>query len=88
MYMGRSLTAFWDEGELGNSVMLFLLVPVVVAVFPNVPYRLNAQLGILVTKKLQLYLQNLRNSFCVSIISTYPVSRLTNFSSDCHGRGG
>ena len=46
MHMGRKLTVLWDEGELGNSVML-LLAPVVVADLPNVPYRLNAQLGIL-----------------------------------------
>ena len=23
MYMGKKLTVLWDEGELGNSVMLF-----------------------------------------------------------------
>ena len=50
--MGRKLTALWDERELGNSVML-LLASVVVAVLPNVPYRLNAQLGILLIFNLE-----------------------------------
>ena len=35
--MGSKITVLWDEGELA---------PVVVAVRSNVPYRLNAQLGI------------------------------------------
>ena len=43
---GRKLTAFWDERELGNTVMLSTC-PVVIAVLPNVSYRLNVQLDIL-----------------------------------------
>ena len=41
------LTVLWNEGELGNSVMLSTCF-CCRAVLPNVPYRLNAQFGHLV----------------------------------------
>ena len=47
MDMGRKLTVLWNEGELGNSVMLSTCF-CCRAVLPNVPYRLNAQFGHLV----------------------------------------
>ena len=51
MDMGRKLTVLWNEGELGNSVMLSTCF-CCSAVLPNVPYLLNAQFGHLVTKEL------------------------------------
>ena len=50
MDMGRKLTVLWNEGELGNSVMLSTCF-CCRAVLPNVPYRLNAQFGHLVRLK-------------------------------------
>ena len=58
--MGRKLTVLWDEREVGNSVML-LLASVFVAVLPNVPYRLNAPLGVLFIYKLNSYTNYLAN---------------------------
>ena len=37
MHMGGSLTIFWDEGELGNSVMLFYLLLLLLLCFPMCP---------------------------------------------------
>ena len=37
MYMGRRLTVFWDEGELGNTVMLFYLPLLSLLSFPMCP---------------------------------------------------
>ena len=56
--MGRKFTALWDERELGQFGKCFLLASVVVAVLPNVAYRLNAQLGILLVSILIIFLHD------------------------------
>ena len=52
MDMGRKLTVLWNERELSNSAMLFTCF-CCRAVLPNVPYRLNAQFGHLVTVQIR-----------------------------------
>ena len=68
MDMGKSITVFWDEGKLGQFSNAFLLAPVLVAVLPSVPYRLNALLGILFLKSIsdspsKMKLSELKDNF-------------------------
>ena len=62
MDMGRKLTVLWNARELSNSVLLFTFF-CCRAVLPNVPYRLNAQFGYLVSTVKQ-FCEN-TNSFMV-----------------------